>query len=285
MRTQQTIRRRVSCRRHRLLERPRGPRRVRARPGRYGHRLPADRRRHAGADSGRGRASCGGDGPHEPRGGGRAGARWWSTLLSALAGLGSRLLRRAGGCRGAAGARRLVAGLRRGDRRRPAWSRSGRRVEPLVVAEPFRVGDDDVWIEASPPRFRRALDRLRTRLRGRADRPAGARDSTSRPIPTAGSSRRPARSSRSRRPAAAGRGLALDVALGDLLVFGADGPWATRCAGPTSACGTRCSTSWAISRSWGGRSTRTCGACRSGHRLNAALAARLAAGQGRRASA
>jgi UDP-3-O-acyl N-acetylglucosamine deacetylase len=163
--------------------------------------------------------------------------------------------------------------------------RLGAPLEPLVVAEPCRVGDDVSWIEASPPRF--AGLSIEYELDYGAG-PIGRQTLAIRVMPD--SYRRELAAARTFISLEeAGRlragGLALGVALGDLLVFDEAGPvgnslrWPDECVrhkvldivGDLALVGRPIH-------------AHVC-ACRSGHRLNGALAARLAAGQGRRASA
>jgi UDP-3-O-acyl-N-acetylglucosamine deacetylase len=157
--------------------------------------------------------------------------------------------------------------------------------EPLVVSDTIRLGDDDAWIEASPPRHaglsvdyeldygpgpigRQSLVLQVTPERYRAELAAARTFLTE------------AEAERLR-----AAGLGLQVTRHDLLVFGPDGPldnplrWADECVrhkvldivGDLALVG-RPLHAHVRAR-------------RSGHRLNAALAARLAATQGRRASA
>jgi len=157
----------------------------------------------------------------------------------------------------------------------------GSTVEPIVVRECVRVGEADAWVEALPPLFPGlSVDYVLDYGVG----PIGRQEFRIEVTPQA-----------YRRELAAARtfittaeaerlragGLGLDVSLQDLLVFGADGPidnplrWADECVrhkvldlvGDLALAG----------RPVHGHVR----AYRSGHRLNAALAGRLAAAVGR----
>jgi UDP-3-O-acyl N-acetylglucosamine deacetylase len=161
----------------------------------------------------------------------------------------------------------------------------GAPVDPIVVRETVRVGDGDAWIEASPPRFpglsvdycldygagpigRQTLALHVTPDRYRAELAAARTFVTE------------VEAERLR-----GAGLGRHVTRHDLLVFGADGPldnslrWADECVRHKVL-------DLVGDLALVGRPLHAhVRARRSGHRLNAALAARLAALEGRRASA
>jgi UDP-3-O-acyl N-acetylglucosamine deacetylase len=161
----------------------------------------------------------------------------------------------------------------------------GAPAEPLVVEDTVRIGDDDAWIEASPPRHaglsvdyeldygagpigRQALTIQVTPDRYRGELAAA------RTFVTAAEAER-----------LRAAGLARHVTRHDLLVFGADGPlenplrWADECVRHKVL-------DLVGDLSLVGRPLHAhVRARRSGHRLNAALAARLVALEGRRASA
>jgi len=152
-----------------------------------------------------------------------------------------------------------------------------RSVEPIVVRERVRVGDDDAWIEALPPRFPGlSVDYVLDYGAG----PIGRQEFSIEVTPE--SYRRELAAARTFiTTAEADRlraaGLGLDVSLQDLVVFGPDGPvdnplrWPDECVrhkvldlvGDLALAG----------RPVHGHVR----AYRSGHRLNAALAGRLAA--------
>jgi len=157
--------------------------------------------------------------------------------------------------------------------------------EPLVVEETIRLGDEDAWIEASPPRHaglsveyeldygpgpigRQTLAIQVTPERYRLELAAARTFITE------------AEAERLR-----GAGLGLQVTPRDLLVFGADGPvgnrlrWADECVRHKVL-------DLVGDLALVGRPLHAhVRARRSGHRLNAALAARLVSSPGRRASA
>lgn len=163
--------------------------------------------------------------------------------------------------------------------------RLGAPVDPLVVAESCRVGDESSWVEASPPRFaglsidyeldygpgpigRQTLS-IRVTPESYRDELAAARTFISLE-----------EASRLR----AG-GLALGVGLKDLVVFDDRGPvdnvlrWPDECVRHKVL-------DLVGDLSLVGRPLHAhVRACRSGHRLNGALASLLVAGEGRRASA
>ena len=163
--------------------------------------------------------------------------------------------------------------------------RLGAPANPLVVAEACRVGDDASWVEASPPRFsglsveyeldygpgpigRQALS-IRVTPESYRDELAAARTFIS--LEEAGRLR-------------AG-GLALGVGLKDLVVFDDRGPvdnvlrWPDECVRHKVL-------DLVGDLALVGRPLHAhVRACRSGHRLNGALASLLVAGEGRRASA
>jgi len=161
----------------------------------------------------------------------------------------------------------------------------GAPVDPLIVSETIRVGDDEAWVEVSPPvhaglsveyeldygpgpigrqrlalrldpdAYRRELAAARTFIgRGEADRLRQA-------------------------------GLALQVTTSDLLVFGDDGPIGNELRWPDE-CVRHKLLDLVGDLSLVGRPLHArVRACRSGHRLNAAAAARLRNLSRRRASA
>jgi UDP-3-O-acyl N-acetylglucosamine deacetylase len=161
----------------------------------------------------------------------------------------------------------------------------GAPAEPLVVESSVRVGDGDAWVEASPPRHaglsieyeldygagpigRQTLALHVTPDRYRAELAAARTFVTE------------VEAERLR-----GAGLGRHVTRHDLLVFGADGPldnslrWADECVRHKVL-------DLVGDLALVGRPLHAhVRARRSGHRLNAALAARLAALEGRRASA
>ena len=158
-------------------------------------------------------------------------------------------------------------------------------VEPLVVRETFRVGDTEAWVEVAPPRFAGlSVEYELDYGPGPIGRQTLALDVTP---DTYRAELAAARTFISE--AEAGRlresGLATTVGYGDLLVFGADGPvgnvlrWPDECVRHKvlDLVGDLALVGRPLHAHVRGR--------RSGHRLNGAMAAWLAAGQGRRASA
>ena len=158
-------------------------------------------------------------------------------------------------------------------------------VEPLVVGETFRVGDADAWVEVAPPRFAGlSVEYELDYGAGPIGRQTLALDVTP---DTYRAELAAARTFISE--AEAGRlresGLATTVGYGDLLVFGPDGPvgnvlrWPDECVRHKilDLVGDLALVGRPLHAHVRGR--------RSGHRLNGAMAAWLAAGQGRRASA
>jgi UDP-3-O-acyl N-acetylglucosamine deacetylase len=161
----------------------------------------------------------------------------------------------------------------------------GAPVEPLVVTEPVRVGDETSWIEASPPRFAGLSVEY---VLDYGPGPIGRQTLALRVTPESYRAElAAARTFISLEEATRLRaaGLALDVSLQDLLVFGEHGP-----VGNTLRWHDECVRHKVLDLvgdlALVGRPVHAhVRACRSGHRLNGALAARLTAGQGRRASA
>jgi UDP-3-O-[3-hydroxymyristoyl] N-acetylglucosamine deacetylase len=161
----------------------------------------------------------------------------------------------------------------------------GAPLEPLVVAESFRVGDDSAWIEVSPPRFaglsiEYELDygpgpigrqTLAVRITPESYRDELAAARTFIPLEEAARLR--------------AAGLALDVGLQDLLVFDEHGPVGNTLRWPDE-CVRHKVLDLVGDLALVGRPVHAhVRAFRSGHRLNGALAARLTAAQGRRALA
>jgi len=157
--------------------------------------------------------------------------------------------------------------------------------EPLVVDETFRVGDDEAWVEVSPPRF--AGLSVEYELDYGAG-PIGRQILALEVTPAAYRAElAAARTFISEDDAARLResGLATTVGYGDLLVFGPDGPvgnvlrWPDECVRHKvlDLVGDLALVGRPLHAHVRGK--------RSGHRLNGAMAAWLAAGQGRRASA
>ncbi|MFM7290724.1 MAG: UDP-3-O-acyl-N-acetylglucosamine deacetylase [Planctomycetia bacterium] len=155
----------------------------------------------------------------------------------------------------------------------------GVAVEPIVVDSVMRVGDDTAWIEASPPRFAglsvdyeldygvgpigRQLLSLRVTPESYREELAAARTF----LPAADAERLQA----------AGRGLSATT--GDLLVFGPDGPIGNSLRWPDE-CVRHKVLDLVGDLSLAGRPIHAhIRACRSGHRLNGALAGLLAAGR------
>jgi UDP-3-O-acyl N-acetylglucosamine deacetylase len=152
-------------------------------------------------------------------------------------------------------------------------------VDPIVVESVVRVGDDVSWIEASPPRFPGLsvdyeLDygvgpigrqMLSLRVTPEAYRAGLAAARTFLPAEDA------------ERLRSEGRGLAATT--GDLLIFGPDGPIGNTLRWPDE-CVRHKVLDLVGDLSLAGRPIHAhIRACRSGHRLNGALAARLAAGR------
>ena len=161
----------------------------------------------------------------------------------------------------------------------------GLPVEPLVVGDTFRVGEDDAWVEVAPPRFAGlSVEYELDYGAGPIGRQTLALEITPDAYRTELAAARTFISE-----ADAGRlresGLATTVGYGDLLVFGPDGPvgnalrWADECVRHKvlDLVGDLALVGRPLHAHVRGR--------RSGHRLNGAMAAWLAAGQGRRASA
>jgi UDP-3-O-acyl N-acetylglucosamine deacetylase len=150
-------------------------------------------------------------------------------------------------------------------------------VEPIVVRERVRVGDDDAWIEALPPRFPGlSVDYVLDYGVG----PIGRQEFSLEVTPE--SYRRELAAARTFiTTAEADRlraaGLGLDVSLQDLVVFGAEGPIDNRLRWPDE-CVRHKVLDLVGDLALAGRPVHGhVRAYRSGHRLNAALAGRLAA--------
>jgi UDP-3-O-[3-hydroxymyristoyl] N-acetylglucosamine deacetylase len=161
----------------------------------------------------------------------------------------------------------------------------GPPVEPLVVAEVVREGDDLSWIEASPPRFAGlSIDYELDYGAG----PIGRQTLAIRVTPeTYREELAAARTFISLEEAARLRagGMALGVGYQDLLVFDERGPVDNALRWPDE-CVRHKVLDLVGDLALVGRPLHAhVRACRSGHRLNGALASRLVAGQGRRASA
>ena len=163
--------------------------------------------------------------------------------------------------------------------------RLGAPVEPLVVAETCRVGDEMSWVEASPPRFaglsvEYELDygagpigrqTLAIRVGPESYRTELAAARTFISLEDAGRLR--------------SAGLALGVTFDELLVFDDRGPVGNTLRWPDE-CVRHKVLDLVGDLTLVGRPVHAhVRACRSGHRLNAALASRLVATSGRRASA
>ena len=156
-------------------------------------------------------------------------------------------------------------------------------VEPIVVRERIRVGDDDAWIEALPPRFPGlSVDYVLDYGAG----PIGRQEFSLEVTP--GAYRRELAAARTFiTTAEADRlraaGLGLDVSLQELVVFGADGPIDNPLRWPDE-CVRHKVLDLVGDLALAGRPVHAhVRAYRSGHRLNAALAGRLAATVGREA--
>ena len=161
----------------------------------------------------------------------------------------------------------------------------GAAVEPLVVGETWRVGDDEAWVEVSPPRFAGlSIDYELDYGPGPIGRQTLALDVTPE------SYRRELAAARTfisqddaERLRAAG--LATSVGYGDLLVFAPDGPVGNVLRWPDE-CVRHKVLDLVGDLALVGRPLHAhVRARRSGHRLNGAMAAGLVAWQGRRASA
>lgn len=149
-------------------------------------------------------------------------------------------------------------------------------VEPIVVRERVRVGDDNAWIEALPPRFPGlSVDYVLDYGVG----PIGRQEFSLEVTP--GSYRRELAAARTFiTTAEADRlraaGLGLDVSLQDLVVFGAEGPIDNQLRWPDE-CVRHKVLDLVGDLALAGRPVHGhVRAYRSGHRLNAALAGRLA---------
>lgn len=150
-------------------------------------------------------------------------------------------------------------------------------VDPIVIHEPVRVGDDEAWIEVLPPRFAGlSVDYVLDYGAG----PIGRQEFSIEVTPE--SYRRELAAARTfitldeaDRLRAAGRGL--DVTMQDLVVFGPDGPIENRLRWPDE-CVRHKVLDLVGDLALAGRPIQGhVRAYRSGHRLNAALAARLTA--------
>jgi UDP-3-O-[3-hydroxymyristoyl] N-acetylglucosamine deacetylase len=150
-------------------------------------------------------------------------------------------------------------------------------VEPIVVSAVVRVGDDTCWIEASPPRFAGLSVEYELDY---GDGPIGRQVLSLCVTPAA--YRTELAAARTFLPAedaarlqAVGRGLSATT--GDLLVFGPDGPIGNALRWPDE-CVRHKVLDLVGDLSLAGRPIHAhIRACRSGHRLNGALAGRLAA--------
>jgi UDP-3-O-acyl N-acetylglucosamine deacetylase len=161
----------------------------------------------------------------------------------------------------------------------------GAPVNPLVVTETVRVGDDVSWVEASPPRFAGlSVDYELDYGPG----PIGRQTLSVRVTPESYREQlAAARTFISLDDAARLRagGMALGVGYRDLLVFDDHGPVDNALHWPDE-CVRHKVLDLVGDLALAGRPIHAhVRACRSGHRLNGALASRLVAGQGRRASA
>ena len=156
-------------------------------------------------------------------------------------------------------------------------------VEPIVVRERMRVGDDDAWIEVLPPRFPGlSVDYVLDYGAG----PIGRQECSLEVTPGAyrselAAARTSITTAEADRLRAAGLGL--DVSLQELVVFGADGPIDNPLRWPDE-CVRHKVLDLVGDLALAGRPVHAhVRAYRSGHRLNAALAGRLAATVGREA--
>jgi len=158
-------------------------------------------------------------------------------------------------------------------------------IEPLVVAESRRVGDESAWVEVSPPRFAGlSVDYELDYGPG----PIGRQTFALRVTPEA--FRRELAAARTFITAAEAdrlraAGLARHVGYGDLLVFGADGPLDNALRWPDECVRHKVLDLIGDLALVGRPLHAHVRASRSGHRLNGAVAARLVASAGRRASA
>lgn len=161
----------------------------------------------------------------------------------------------------------------------------GAPVEPLVVEQTCRVGDDDAWVEVSPPRFAGLSVEYELDY---GPGPIGRQTLALRVSPE--SYRKELAAARtfiSQDDASRLReaGLATTVGYGDLLVFGADGPVGNTLRWPDECVRHKVLDVIGDLALVGRPLHAHVRARRSGHRLNGAMAARLVAGEGRRASA
>jgi len=163
--------------------------------------------------------------------------------------------------------------------------RLGAPLEPLVVAASCRVGDGTAWVSVEPPRF------AGLSIEYELDYGAGPIGRQSLEIQVTADRYREelARARTFISMEEAGRlraaGLALDVGFGDLLVFDESGPVGNSLRWPDE-CVRHKVLDLVGDLSLVGRPIHAhVRASRSGHRLNGQMAALLAAGHGRRASA
>ncbi|MFM7206511.1 MAG: UDP-3-O-acyl-N-acetylglucosamine deacetylase [Planctomycetaceae bacterium] len=161
----------------------------------------------------------------------------------------------------------------------------GAPLSPLVVTDTHRVGDDASWVEVSPPRFAGLSVEYELDY---GPGPIGRQTLALRVTPeTYRRELAAARTFISQDEAARLRaaGLARTVGYGDLLVFGPDGPVENSLRWPDE-CARHKVLDLVGDLALVGRPLHAhVRACRSGHRLNGVMAAVVAAGQGRRASA
>lgn len=150
-------------------------------------------------------------------------------------------------------------------------------IDPIVVDAVVRVGDETSWVEASPPRFAGlSVDYELDYGAG----PIGRQTLSMRVTPEAyrtglAAARTFLPAEDAERLRAAGRGLSATT--NDLLVFGPDGPIGNTLRWPDE-CARHKVLDLVGDLSLAGRPIHAhIRACRSGHRLNGALAARLAA--------
>ena len=161
----------------------------------------------------------------------------------------------------------------------------GAAVEPFVVGEACRVGDDDAWVEVTPPRFAGLSVEYELDY---GSGPIGRQTLSVRVTPDAYRTElASARTFISQDDAARLReaGLAVTVGYGDLLVFDADGPVGNTLRWPVECVRHKVLDVVGDLALVGRPLHAHVRARRSGHRLNGAMAALLVAGQGRRASA
>jgi UDP-3-O-[3-hydroxymyristoyl] N-acetylglucosamine deacetylase len=161
----------------------------------------------------------------------------------------------------------------------------GAPVEPLVVREPRRVGDDASWVEVLPPRFAGLSVEYELDY---GPGPIGRQTLALRVTPESYRSElASARTFISTDEAARlqSSGVAVGVGYGDLVVFGPDGPVGNSLRWPDE-CVRHKVLDLVGDLALVGRPIHAhVRACRSGHRLNGAMASVLASSFGRRASA